>query len=432
MPAIAFLVVSFLCGFEITKRMKVNICGQITAGIGSGYLMSGLITKRMKVNIWGRIAAGIGIGYLISGWIVYIVSYFSKVVLGLTHPKVYGNIASIAVMLLIAFLLIAKDKTKTSLNTTKKESAFFVVLFVFILWTMFYVFHVTTENGKELIKSGVTIFSDFAPHTAMIRSFSLHDNFPTQYPHYGGADVKYHFMFQFLAGNLEYLGLRIDWAFNWISATSLWSFLVLLYFIAKKVTGYAAAGVITVFMFFCRSSFAALDKIVNTIADGRWSDFFNNSQFIGYTNHEDWGLWNYNVFLNQRHLGFGLLIAAIAIMYFIDRLEWLDDIEVNGDGRLSRLKSGCMIVGKHIVASKDAWTISPSWKTAAVVGLMLGALSFWNGAVVVATLLILFGFAVWSDHKLDYAVTAVITLILTFIQTNFFMDKSVGQSIGVT
>ena len=100
MPAIAFLVVSFLCGFEITKRMKVNI--------------------------WGRIAAGIGIGYLISGWIVYIVSYFSKVVLGLTHPKVYGNIASIAVMLLIAFLLIAKDKTKTSLNTTKKESAFFM------------------------------------------------------------------------------------------------------------------------------------------------------------------------------------------------------------------------------------------------------------------------------------------------------------------
>lgn len=46
--------------------------------------------------------------------------------------------------------------------------------------------------------------------------------------------------------------------------------------------------------------------------------------------------------------------------------------------------------------------------------------------------MILFGFAVWSNHKLDYAVTAVITLILTFIQTNFFMDKSVGQSIGVT
>ena len=92
MPAIAFLVVSFLCGFEITKRMKVNICGQIAAGIGSGYLMSGLITKRMKVNIWGRIAAGIGIGYLISGWIVYIVSYFSKVVLGLTHEALCQSI----------------------------------------------------------------------------------------------------------------------------------------------------------------------------------------------------------------------------------------------------------------------------------------------------------------------------------------------------
>ena len=56
MPAIAFLVVSFLCGFEITKRMKVNICGQIAAGIGSGYLMSGWITKLIKLNKNGLIA----------------------------------------------------------------------------------------------------------------------------------------------------------------------------------------------------------------------------------------------------------------------------------------------------------------------------------------------------------------------------------------
>ena len=39
------------------------------------------------------------------------------------------------------------------------------------------------------------------------------DNFP-QYTPYAGSDVKYHFMFQFLCGNLEYLGLRLDWAFN--------------------------------------------------------------------------------------------------------------------------------------------------------------------------------------------------------------------------
>ena len=50
-------------------------------------------------------------------------------------------------------------------------------------------------DGSDL-RSGFTTFGDFSPHTAMIRSFSFHNNFPTQYPHYGGVDVKYHFMFQ--------------------------------------------------------------------------------------------------------------------------------------------------------------------------------------------------------------------------------------------
>ena len=35
------------------------------------------------------------------------------------------------------------------------------------------------------------MYGDYAPHTAMMRSFSRGNNFPTQYPHYGGQDVKY-------------------------------------------------------------------------------------------------------------------------------------------------------------------------------------------------------------------------------------------------
>lgn len=414
MPAIIFLTSSFLGGFGL----------------------AGNISKKTKINRWGRIAAGAGIGFLISGWITYIVSYLAKVVFGLSHPKVYGNITAILIMFLIAAItLIVKNPHYMLEKASKKESVFFIVLFGFILWTMFYVFHITTENGVTAIKSGVTIFSDFAPHTAMIRSFSLHDNFPTQYPHYGGVDVKYHFMFQFLAGNLEYLGMRIDWAFNWISAVSLWGFLVLLYEFTKKITGYAAAGAITVFMFFCRSSFAAFEKFVVAAASRNWSYFWNNTSFIGYTNHEDWGLWNYNVFLNQRHLGFGLLIAIIVIMYFTDRLEWLDKIEIKtgeNDKRLIHAKKYASYVGKYAFISKEAWAVSSEWKTAVVLGIMLGALSFWNGAVVVAALMILCGFAIWSNHKFDYAIMAGITLILALVQTNFFMDKTVGQNIGVT
>lgn len=400
MLAIIFLIFSFLGGYAISGNIN--------------------IIKKGENTIWGRIAMAFGIGYLISGWTAYIVSYLCKIAFGLSNPKVYGNIAAVVVMVII---LVANKNIPPGISDSKiciKEAVLFLLLFVFILWSMFYVFHM---DGNVLC-SGVTVFSDFSPHTAMIRSFSFHDNFPTQYPHYGGVDVKYHFMFQFLAGDLEYLGMRIDCAFNWISATSLWGFLVLLYYFTKHLTGYSAAGIITIIMFFCRSSLAGLEKLTQAILSGDWYSFWNNTSFIGYTNHEDWGLWNYNVFLNQRHLGFGLLIAMIVIMYFAERLEWLDDA-ASSENRSVRLRT----FFQTAFASKSAWKISEDWKIAAGLGIMLGSLAFWNGAVVVAALLILFGFAVFSDHKFDYAITAGLALVLAFIQTSFFMDKNIGQNI---
>lgn len=413
MSAVSFLFLAFLGGYGIAGNIK--------------------IIKEEENKIWGRIAMGIGIGYLMSGWIAYIVSYFCKVVLKLENPKMYGCGIAMEVMLLVFAVTTTKSllQGRTILEIEKRkrflvEALFFVLLFAFIYWTMHYVFFM----DEKTLRSGFSIFSDFSPHTAMIRSFSYHDNFPTQYPHYGGVDVKYHFMFQFYSGILEYLGMRIDFAFNWLSAASLWGFLVLLYYFAKQLTGYTTAGVITVIMFFCRSSFAGIEKLGKTIMSGDWGGFFNNTAFIGYTNHEDWGLWNYNVFLNQRHLGFGLLIAAIVIMCFVGHLDWIDKVLVSENVKFTeRFKTGWKQFWMKAFAGKDAW-LPKNWKTSALLGLMLGALAFWNGAVVIAALLILFGFAVFSDHKLDYAITAGVTLALSFIQTNFFMDKNIGRNIS--
>ena len=78
-----------------------------------------------------------------------------------------------------------------------------------LMWRTFFV-----KEGTLYV--GLSVFSDFAPHLGMIRSFSLGNNFPTVYSH-----IRYHFMFQFLAGNLEFLGMRLDWAFNLPSALSM-------------------------------------------------------------------------------------------------------------------------------------------------------------------------------------------------------------------
>lgn len=77
--------------------------------------------------------------------------------------------------------------------------------------------------------------------------------------------------------------------------------------------------------------------------------------------------------------------------------------------------------------SKQAWTPSPDWPIAAAFGVMLGALAFWNGAVVVAALLILAGFAVMSSNKFDYVITAVNAIALSFAQKKFFMPVGIAS-----
>lgn len=405
MFSLIYLISAFAGGFAVAQKIK--------------------IVDAKENMIWSKIAMSIGIGYILSGWITYIISYFAKVILNLKNPKIYGNVVAILVMSIIVIWSLEKSPGRrytsgmvsstyninliTDMHRFMNESICFGILFIFILASMFYVFYV----DGSVLKSGVTVFSDYAPHTAMIRSFSYHDNFPTQYPHYGGADIKYHFMFQFFVGNLEYLGMRIDCAFNLTSAAALWSFLILLYFFAKSITQSSIASYLTIFMFFCRSSFAIFGQILNSLVTD--VDFWKNTKFIGWTAHEDWGLWNYNVFLNQRHLGFGFLIGIIPIMYFAERLNWLD----TESERVLCKRIPKMFLGPEV------WTIY-DWKTSLYMGMLLGALAFWNGAVVIAILLILFGFAVFSKYKFDYLITAVTTIILSFLQALFFTDEGFG------
>ena len=118
-------------------------------------------------------------------------------------------------------------------------------------------------------------------------SFSLGNNFPTQYPHFGGQDVKYHFMFQFLVGNLEFLGLRLDFAYNIVSILALLAFLMMLYNLALRITGSFAASVMTIVFFFFRSALTFFHFVLEHLQAGDLMETFrNNMNFIGYTPNE--------------------------------------------------------------------------------------------------------------------------------------------------
>ena len=58
-------------------------------------------------------------------------------------------------------------------------------------------------------------------------------------------------------------------------------------------------------------------------------------------------------------------------------------------------------------------------------GMLLGLCAFWNGAAVIAGLLILMGFAAFSDGKLDYVILALVTVMFSEIQSKMFVWGSV-------
>ncbi|MEJ8773857.1 hypothetical protein [Blautia sp. HCN-1074] len=421
----------------------------ILAGI-LGYKASKILieegTKFSFINrIWLTLPASFGVGTLLLTWVVYIISWFFSVIGKVKNPLLYGNAIGMAgVLIFIILIEVQKYRSHSSLirsnmeiglteqidqdrklkkksrkfsmdnlitdkSRFKKELILFGLLAAFITYMMFYVFYM--KDG--ILYSGLTVYGDYAPHTAMIRSFSMGNNFPTQYPHYGGADVKYHFMFQFLAGNLEYLGMRMDVAYNIVSLTSLTGFLMLLYQLALRITGKMCCGVLTIFLFFFRSGMAFFRFVWEHIQAGNLLETLTeNVSFIGYTTNENWGLWNFNVYLNQRHLAFGLLMVTLALYLFMDWLE---------AGTMHEEKG--FVWMKKRLFSKEGWR-SRNLEQALLMGLFLGLCAFWNGAAVIGGLLILCGFAVFSDGKLDYLIMAAVTIFFSYLQTKIFISGS--------
>lgn len=415
MFGIIYIVLSLLAGKELAEILLFTGKNAQEAGSRNGQ------HKAFCNQIWVLAAATFGMGTLVFGWTTYMISWAASEA-GAKKPLIYGNTAVLIITAVVLVLLYWKRYRKTGTVWTvadrklisdsrafRKECILFGFLLVFLTWIMFYVFYI--RNGE--LYSGFSVYGDYAPHTAMMRSFSKGNNFPTEYPHFGGQDVKYHFMFQFLVGNLEFLGIRLDFAYNIESVLALLGFLMLLYSIAKRLTASLAAGILTLVLFFFRSSLSFFHFVTEHLqAKDLWATLRDNTTFIGYTTNENWGLWNFNVYLNQRHLAFGLLMATLALYLFMDWLE----------AGTAHEEKGILWI-KNRIFSKEGWK-SRNLDQALLMGMFLGLCAFWNGAAVIGGLLILCGFAIFSDGKVDYAVMAGVSIFFSWLQSKIFIVGS--------
>ncbi|MDO4803605.1 MAG: hypothetical protein Q4A32_02140, partial [Lachnospiraceae bacterium] len=442
--------------------------------------------------VWVRAASSFGVGVLVLTWPLYLAAYILHVKFSVESPLTPANaiVLTVALVILIlanadwlrerAFGKIRKNGEGQSPNSTarnanaglvtdfallKKESIFYIIVLAFVWFSFHYVLHMEGTN----LKLGHTVLSDYSPNIALIRSFSWFTNYPTEYPYFAGQDIKYHFMFMFFTGNMEYLGLPMSFAYNLTSTLSLFGFFIMLTQLALRITGRFAAAVLTALFFTFRSGLAIFMYIREHLAAG---DLLNalatNTSFIGYTTHEEWGFWNYNVYLNQRHLGFGLIIATTVIWYFFGYVEEAcggvpcdaanaqasasypdlqqescvdascdvanasdsETIKMTGNDSASEDKSENVNLTAKFSAwftefflSKKAW-LPKAPDLALVSGIILGLCSFWNGACVIGGLLILAGFAIFSKNKIDYVILAVFSVLLASLQAKAFIFGS--------
>ena len=311
LPAVLFLALSTLAGSRLCRLLLPALDGRKRS------------PDEQRVAPW-VIAwpAAFLAGTLLVTWTTYLVASAAR------HAGSPMAVANVIVMSLLAIVLAVdffRRKKKSGAPVTwshgKIDPAIAVTGIVLATVMMF---HTCRIEGDTLIL-GRTAFGDLNIHLGMARSFSFGQNFPTGYVAYASGDIRYHFMFYFLVGNLDFLGLPLDWAINLPSILAFTSVLLLLHAIGSVVGRDARVGLLTVMFFLMRSSPAAFTyfaRLPGSLGD-KLHELFLTRKFIGLTTHETWGIWNLNTYVVERHFGFAFGLVLIALLFLV-RLSALD------------------------------------------------------------------------------------------------------------
>ncbi|MEJ7699208.1 MAG: hypothetical protein WKF71_06120 [Pyrinomonadaceae bacterium] len=190
---------------------------------------------------------------------------------------------------------------------------------LFVSWQMFSTFNMS--GGKVQIANHQ--WSDFGSTVSIMQSFAVGHNFPTEYPHFSGDRIRYHFLFYFQAGNLEYLGLNPALSNNILSILSLVSMLILVMTLGVVLFRSRAVGRIGAALFFFHGS---LSFIPFLISQGSIGNALNAAltarDFLPSVfpyRGELWGVWSQVVFINQRHLATSVGLLLLVLIFLITR-----------------------------------------------------------------------------------------------------------------
>lgn len=184
-----------------------------------------------------------------------------------------------------------------------------LITLVFSTWLMFWTFQ---YHDGQIVMLG-RLWSDFAAHIPMVRSFSMGHNFPPEYPTFPGEPIRYHYLFFLIVAGFEKLGFNIAFAMNIPSTFGLWLLLFMMYLTTKELFGSRKAGVLSIVLFLFNGSWSILEILKKASS---LPELFRKivtaqeyASFGPWDGHIVSAFWNWNIYLDQRHLAFSFGIA---------------------------------------------------------------------------------------------------------------------------
>ena len=284
-----------------------------------------------------RAASAFLIGLLISSWWTYTLAYMCS---SASSPMLWGNL--LFFLTAIGAILWFKEnpsERETTAAIDVSDAQFtrtdWIISGVFLLFATWMMFQTFRMDGDQIV-FGHHQFPDFGSTLSIMQSFAKGANFPTQYTHFTGERIRYHFLFYFQAGNLEYLGFSPAVANNVLSIFSLTSLLVLVMTLGGVLFRSRTAGRIGAALFFFHGSLAYIPFLLSQPSFSALLNELNTmTQFLksGFPYRgEAWGVWSLNVYLNQRHLASAIAIFLLIVINVVMRLRAKDELAAEENG----------------------------------------------------------------------------------------------------
>src|SRR5882724_11037475 len=272
------------------------------------------------------LAASFLVGLVLSTWATYL---FALLFAWADKPLLGANVLFFAVGGLAIYKLRVRSAFDPKLLSSRpRGSAVWDALFIgaFFLAACYLMFGTLwLADGKACM--AFVVWNDFGPNLSLVQSFAMGHNFPTEYPHFIGHPIHYHFLFWFQAGNLEFLGLNMALAVNLLSVLSLLAMLILIMTLGEVLFNSRAVARIGASLFFLPTTLSYILFLRSQGSFGRALDAVKHlrhwlSSGFPYRG-EDWGIWSLGVYYVQRHLIVGTGILLMVLIFLVLRYRVL-------------------------------------------------------------------------------------------------------------